>query len=236
MKNQTDAFDKESLRYVRSTLDNAACQCLPDEALFAFGKIDRILDVGCGNGARLQSLAERFAAAGVGVEPSAEAVDLLTAKHAGSPNLSFTRASAHCLPFETDSFDLVHAWSVLHWVGRNEYLQALGELLRVTRNYLVIMDFVAGVDYRVPYCHDPRFFTYKMDFEAPVLGSGIMEKVYASSWWSPPATGETRPVQAADLHPFLGNELSYHARKMVIFRKNYELLPLRERSDFEPKR
>jgi ubiquinone/menaquinone biosynthesis C-methylase UbiE len=233
MTDQTAEFEKESLRYVRSSLHNENRSCLLDEELFNHDPPHSILDVGCGNGANLHSLCEAFGAKGVGVEPSAAAVELLEKKFLGKNNISFAQASAHRLPFESDAFDLVQLWSVLHWVGRNEYLQALGEAVRVTRKYLVVMDFVAEKGYRVPYHHDTRFFTYKSDFEAPIACCGTMEKLYERRWWTQPGTVEFRYITEADLHPFLANPKSYYARKMVVFRKNPDVLPTLERSDFE---
>jgi ubiquinone/menaquinone biosynthesis C-methylase UbiE len=191
-----------------------------------------ILDVGCGNALSLLSLCEGFSAKGVGVEPSEEAVNLLKNKYSNNPSLSFQVARAHSLPFETDSFDLVTIWSVLHWTGRNEFLQSLGELIRTTGKYLAVMDFVASKDYRVPYHHDKRFYTYKTDFEGLILMSGVMKKIVEKRWWLPPSSNDVNFINESDLIPFLGNKLNYHSRKLVIFEKDYELLPVYTESDF----
>ena len=233
MKDQTNNFEKESLRYVSSYLNYAPQRLsLLDEEVLKKAAIKNILDVGCGNGLSLLSLCEGFSAHGVGVEPSNEAVNLLKDKYLKNPVLSFEAASAHSLPFEADAFDLVTICSVLHWVGRNEYLQSLGELVRVTSNYLVVMDFVASEDYRVPYHHDLNFFTYKMDFEDLILKSGIMQKVIEKRFWAPPGIEQLELITESQLTPFLGNHLNYHARKLVIFKKNYNLLPIHQESDF----
>jgi SAM-dependent methyltransferase len=233
MKDQTNNFEKESLRYVSSYLNYAPKRhLLLDEDILKKAAIKNILDVGCGNGLSLLSLCEGFSANGVGVEPSNAAINLLKDKYLKNPALSFETASVHSLPFENDAFDLVTIWSVLHWVGRNEYLQSLGELIRVTSNYLVVMDFVASEDYRVPYHHDPKFFTYKMDFEDLLLKSGIMQKVIEKRFWAPPGVEQLEFISESQLRPFLGNQLNYHARKLVIFKKDYNLLPLHQESDF----
>ncbi len=232
MKNQTNEFGKESFRYVSSYLDAPPNRhFLLDEEAFT-KPIKNILDVGCGNGSSLLSLCEGFSALGVGVEPSKEAIILLKEKYSKNPSLSFELASVHSLPFNTDTFDLVTIWSVLHWVGRNEYLQSLGELIRVTSDYLVVMDFVASEDYRVPYHHDPKFFTYKTDFEDLILKSGIMKKIVERRFWVPSGSNQLELINESDLKPFLGNNLSYHARKLVIFKKDYNLLPIYQELDF----
>ena len=226
-------FEQESLRYVSSTIEmeeddfelNLPVELQPDS-------ISSILDVGCGNGNMLLGLSKRFAArTAVGLEPSEDAVSLLREKHRGRA-LIFSAGSAEKLRFETESFDLVVCWSVLHWVGRENYLQALGELIRVTRKYLLILDFVAMTDYAVPYAHRKGYLTFKTDFEGPVLASGIMEKVSELRWFHDKEANAVVPISPDDLVPFRGNSLSYHSRKQVVFRKNKELLPVLSEIDF----
>jgi SAM-dependent methyltransferase len=232
---QSAGFEKESARFVSTHIDDypgAPAWLLQSPALSHL-QGGAILDVGCGPATFLTSMVEAFGcASGYGVEPSAQAVELLTKTYAADSRLSFTPGFAHSLPFETGSMDLVVCWSVLHWVGRDEYLQALGELLRVTRKYLVVMDFVAAEDYRVSYHHDARFYTYKMDFDRVLSSSGVLDKVEEHRWWEPEAAGDRRDLTEADLLPFLGNPHSFHARKACIYRKNYSLLPLHIAVDF----
>jgi ubiquinone/menaquinone biosynthesis C-methylase UbiE len=233
---QTAGFVDQSARFVRTHLvdyPGAPAWILESEVLRGAG-VSNVLDVGCGPGNFLAaSVAEFGAARGVGVEPSSDAVALLAEKFADDPRLEFATGQAHALPFETDSFDVVVCWSVLHWVGRNEYLQSLGELIRVTRRFLVVMDFVAGRDYRVPYSHDDRFFTYKMDFVPAVLASGIMQCHDDRRWWELTDAGEPIPVSQDDLRAFDGNPISYAVRRGCIFEKDYDALPVRVASDFE---
>ena len=192
-----------------------------------------ILDVGCGPGTFVTSLVAAFnPSSAVGVEPSAQAAELLNQTYGADVRLSFRQGSAHALPFETDSFDLVVCWSVLHWVGRNEYLQALGELVRVTKRYLLVMDFVAGENYRVPYSHEDGLLTYKQDFVPAVLSSGIMTVTEEHRWWDANRPGEVHAITDEDLVPFEGNPLSYHARRGVLFTKDYSALPVHTASDF----
>lgn len=235
MKKQTENFRKESLRYVSSYLnDESKGQFLKDEEIFESFTPTNVLDVGCGNGNSLESIVSRFNCNGSGVEPSSEAIELLKHKFKDSKKMSFYSSSAHSLPFEIDSFDLVWAWSVLHWVGRNEYLQALGELVRVSSKYLIIMDFVADEDYRTPYRHDKNFYTYKMDFESAILSTGIIDKVYEKRWWVDPNEKKEKLsfISESQLKPFLGNAINYHSRKMVVFEKNYNRLQTLDANDF----
>jgi SAM-dependent methyltransferase len=196
--------------------------------------VTSILDAGCGTGINLRHLVDVTGASrGVGVEPSEQSVEQLRIDHAKDSRLSFETASIHSLPFASNSFDLVVCWSVLHWVGREEYLQALGELARVTSQWLVVMDFVAAEDYRVPYHHHDGLFTYKMDFEAPLAASGLVETVAAVQWWEPQATGDRVVLGPYDLRPFRERHVNYHSRKVCTFRKNLNVLQLLVEDDFQ---
>jgi ubiquinone/menaquinone biosynthesis C-methylase UbiE len=195
--------------------------------------IKSILDVGCGNGDFLYSWKQHYQAQeAMGVEPSSEAVRLLKEKWVGVNGMEFCSAFAHNLPFDTDSFDIVTVWSVLHWVGRNEYLQSLGEIIRVCNRYLIVMDFVAQDDYRVPYSHKDGLFTYKQDFQKVIEGSGIMKSIETIRWWVDPEDNKLHVINEKDLKPFEKNILSYHARKTVIFEKDYDFIQVKDSASF----
>ena len=226
---QTESFEAESLRFVESHLDNfppAPEWVLHSPALLSDPPTS-ILDVGCGPGTFLKSLVEVFDPTEArGLEPSGRAVELLTETFAADSRMAFQEGSAHALPFATDEYELVVCWSVLHWVGRNEYLQALGELVRVTAKYLLVMDFVALQNYRVPYSHSEGFFTYKQNFVPALLASGVMDVVDDVRWWDQEDPGSVEEVTVDQLNPFAGNPLNYHARRGTLFAKNYQQLPV----------
>lgn len=223
---QTSRFVQESLRYVSTHLDGPPSS-EPYAESIPLTAVRSHLDIGCGNGQFLERWSSHYGASkSVGIEPSAKAINLLRRKYRGS-DLKFERASIHNLPFGTGEFDLVTCWSVLCWVGRDEYLQALGELVRVTSRYLVVMEFVAAKDYRVPYVHQPGLFTYKTDFAPPILSSGIMKQVEEQLFRGDPESENlaVTPLSGLDIADFEGNKLAYHSRKMVVFEKNYDELP-----------
>ena len=237
MKNQTQEWSNESSRYVSMSLNYGPPPCV--SALVKSSKYlpnlpssPLILDVGCGNGAFLKDMVDCFGAKkGVGLEPSQESVNLLRKKYANEENLEFNKVSAHSLPYKSDEFDLVIIWSVLHWVGRNEYLQALGELIRVSKKYISVMDFVGSREYKVPYSHKRGLYTYKMDFEIPLIASGILKKV-AEERWVINENEHLIPIREEDLIPFEEKSENWGARKMVIFEKNYDVLPTLESNFF----
>lgn len=233
--NQTGEFESESLRFVESHMHDStpAPQWVLTSPHLVDSSIRRVLDVGCGAGIHLRSVVDAFdAIEGVGLEPSPDAVALLGRTYSDDSRLTFRAGSVSSLPFDTDSFDLVMCWSVLHWVGRNEYLQALGELIRVTRSRLLVMDFVGSQDYRVPYSHIPGLFTYKQDFVPPVLASGVMRVLEEHRWWDQDVPGAVHAIDIGDLEPFGGNSLNYHARRGVLFLKDYGALEIFREADF----
>ena len=232
---QTSEFEAQSLRFVETHLQDfpGAPTWVLESPVLQATRPTTILDVGCGPGTYLMSLVAAFnPQRAVGLEPSTDAAALLNQHYADDSRVSFDHGSAHCLPFATDEFDLVVCWSVLHWVGRNEYLQALGELVRVTRRHLLVMDFVAGRNYRVPYAHQPGMFTYKQDFVPAILASGVMTVSEDRRWWDAHRPGDVEPLEESELEPFLGNELNYHARRGVLFTKDYATLPSHTEVDF----
>jgi len=233
---QTAAFgETESYRYLLDRTGFMLPTVKAEDLESVTTPVATILDAGCGTGVNLKHLVDVTGASrGVGVEPSEQSVLQLRTDHADDQRLAFETASIHRLPFASNSFDLVICWSVLHWVGREEYLQALGELARVTSEWLVIMDFNAAEDYRVPYHRREGLFTYKMDFEAPLAASGLLETVSAVRWWEPQAAGDRVHLELADLLPFREQAVNYHSRKVCTFRKNPDALQVLTESDLSP--
>lgn len=233
IRDQTYEFENESLRYIKTYKDNDINSDLILPNTLKEKKITSILDVGCGAGQVLHHLQTYFSAnRAIGIEPSAEGIELLR-KNPKFENISFESAFAHKLPFETDSFELVTAWSVLHWIGRNEYLQSIGELIRVCSKYLLVMDFVAAQDYRTPYRHVEGLYTYKQNFDNIISNSGIMRQVEVKQWYVEPNSGQVVNLTSSDLEQFERNPISYYARKLVLYEKDYQLLQEREQLSFD---
>jgi len=91
---------------------------------YGFRGDERLLDVGCGDGGVSQLLRDRVAeVCGIDVEPSPEWSD--------GPGLRLLPADGEELPFEDDSFDLVHSKDSLHHM--NDPARALAEYRRVLK-------------------------------------------------------------------------------------------------------
>lgn len=232
LKDQTFEFEQESLRYIKTHKEHGINSDLILPNTLKEKKITSILDVGCGAGQVLHHLQTYFTAKrAVGIEPSVEGIELLR-KTKNLKNISFESAFAHKLPFVSDSFELVTAWSVLHWIGRNEYLQSIGELIRVCSKYLLVMDFSAARDYRTPYRHVDGLYTYKQNFDNIISNSGIMRKVEVMQWFVEPNSGKIVNLTSSDLENFERNPISYYARKLVLYEKDYAFLPEKDQHDF----
>ena len=89
----------------------------------------RALDVGCGPGALTAALVDRLGPADVtAVDPSAPFVAAATSRF---PGVDVRTASAESLPFPDDSFDLVLAQLVVHFMA--DPVSGLREMARVGR-------------------------------------------------------------------------------------------------------
>lgn len=105
-----------------------AVRWLPTEARF-------ILDVGCGNGVFANQLIDTHTT--IGVDRSWSALQWVKSSRA--------QADVTRLPFKSDAFDGLVCMEVLEHLPVMVFEKALAELVRVTRQYLLIT---------VPYCED----------------------------------------------------------------------------------
>lgn len=103
------------------------------------GKI-HVLDIGCGNGALLNALAERIES-GFGVDESESILEWARAKNSEISNLSFRKIDGPKLPFDDDSFDVVFSLMSFRYL---DWDPLLAEIKRVTRpgGKLLIIDMV----------------------------------------------------------------------------------------------
>ncbi|WP_448061448.1 methyltransferase domain-containing protein [Cellulomonas hominis] len=111
------------------TAENSCAYLLP-----ALVPGQQVLDVGCGPGTITVDLAARVLPGQVvGVDRSEAVIELARheAARAGAANVRFDTADAYELPFESASFDVVHAHQLLQHL--QDPVAALRELRRVTR-------------------------------------------------------------------------------------------------------
>jgi ubiquinone/menaquinone biosynthesis C-methylase UbiE len=113
----------------------------------------RLLEVGCGNGAAAIQLASAFGLEVVGVDVDPEQVAAATetaAAAAGAGGVRFMVADAARLPFADGEFDLVYTNKTTHYVP--DWQQAVAEMGRVLKpgGQLLYSDFVAPFGRRLP--------------------------------------------------------------------------------------
>jgi len=101
-----------------------------------------LLDVGCGEGRTLETMASQAGASGrfCGVDLNAGALAIAARR---LPGMVFACAQAALLPFPDGAFDAASLHAVMTLIiGREARLAALGEIRRVIRARLFISDFL----------------------------------------------------------------------------------------------
>lgn len=124
------------------------------------GKL-RILEIGCGEGARLAWLAKHFDVEVVGIEPSTKAVECASVR-----GIEAIRGTADTLPFESGRFDIVIFGFCLYLCDRRDLFRIAQEADRVLKKegWLVINDFFSPTPVKREYHHRPGINSYKMDY------------------------------------------------------------------------
>lgn len=102
-------------------------------------KTDKLLDVGLGPGTISRDFAN-YVHEVIGVEPTQELVDIAANQPDLPSQVLFQLALAFDLPFEDNSFDVVHALQVI--IHLNDPSRALKEMLRVCKpgGYVLVKD------------------------------------------------------------------------------------------------
>jgi len=141
-----------------------------------------VLDIGCGPGVNLHQIMKHFnCRRGVGLESSPQTV---AAVKNVFPELEFVVNDAVCLPFESNTFDLVILRSVLHSIDRDYFVQTLGEAVRVCYRYLLLSDYTAPKPHSTIYEHNAAYRIYKMSY-IPLLNATLwMKPIFHQQHWN----------------------------------------------------
>jgi SAM-dependent methyltransferase len=154
------------------------CSDLPLKLVELYGlQPRRVLEVGASNGFRLAAIADRYGASVVGLEPSAHAI---VDGKARFPAVRFLQGEASDVAL-AEQFDLIIVNFVFHWIDRTRLLRTVAETDRLLLDggYLVIGDFYPSNPIKVRYHHlpDQEMYTYKQDYAATYLASGLYHRV-----------------------------------------------------------
>ena len=127
------------------------------------GDIHSVLEVGCGNGAKLFDLCSFFEAQGSGIDPSEAAVKSGQELH---KQLQLSVSTASNLPYADNSFDLLYFGFCLYLVDRHDVFKAVSEADRVLKSggFLAILDFDPKQRHSRDYHHRPGLNSYKNSY------------------------------------------------------------------------
>jgi hypothetical protein len=124
------------------------------------------LEIGCSDGWRLDVLGLD----GYGIDPSSEAI---------KGNDRIRQGTADDLPFDDKSFDIVCFGFCLYAVDNSDLFKVAYEADRVSREYIIIYDFIVdGYVYKHnPDC--PQITTCKMDYSKMFEWHPLYSKIYS---------------------------------------------------------
>jgi ubiquinone/menaquinone biosynthesis C-methylase UbiE len=139
-------------------------------------EINNVLEIGCGDGRKVERLAAFFQARGAGLDPSTEAVAAGSKRlrENNDTNVALSVGTADDLPFEAGQFDLVHFGFSLYLVARERIFHSLAEADRVLRagGFLTIFDFDPRTMHKRAYIHKPGVFSHKARYEEWFVATG----------------------------------------------------------------
>jgi ubiquinone/menaquinone biosynthesis C-methylase UbiE len=138
------SYDERRFSGTLGRLKNWRDQRLVEKAVRHVGHVERILDVPCGTGRLVRSLASRVPHS-VGADVSLDMIEFSRSSGKNGPKglLEYVQCDARYLPFGNDSFDLVLSGRFLHHLfhlPQSERLQVIREFARVSRRW-VLGDF-----------------------------------------------------------------------------------------------
>jgi len=116
----------------------------------------RILDIGCGNGSLLRTLADRFAS-GAGVDRSPGMIEKAEQRCEGINNLSFQAIDGPFLPFPDRSFDIVISLLSFRYLDWDPIMNEIRRVLAPGGRFLVVDMVTAPVKPK----EIPRFLSCK---------------------------------------------------------------------------
>lgn len=136
--------------------------------------IQKVLEIGCSNGIKLETICHHLGATGDGVDPSPLAIEVGTSR-IKEVDIKLKVGNGDALPYAQASFDLVYFGFCLYLFDREKLIQSFAEADRVLKQggFMVITDFDPGIRYKRPYSHVEGVYAYKQDYSAFFTQSGL---------------------------------------------------------------
>lgn len=134
------------------------------------GANDRVLEIGCGQGANLEELRRLVPVLAHGIDPSMQAVQTGLQR---LPDADLQCGTSDRLPWPEEHFNLVWFGFCLYLVDRSLLFRSIAEADRVLADggTLAILDFEPDVPFKRPYHHRPGLWSYKMDYSKLLLAN-----------------------------------------------------------------
>lgn len=139
--------------------------------------IDSVLEIGCNRGHNLRALRELLGCLVVGIEPNEQARSC-----ANELGIHTIDGNARYLDFVDGKFDLVLTAGLLIHVPRdcNLLRYAISEMIRVSRKYILLIEYFSPKDERKTYRDDVPLWTRHWPQEVWKVEPGLR---LTKSWW-----------------------------------------------------
>ena len=133
--------------------------------------INKIVEIGCGNGKSLSFLSKKLEAKPYGVEPSSDAVNFIKK----NPTVEIIKGFSDKLDLKDDYFDFVHLGFFLYLVDRKYYFRSLSEADRILKfgGFLSIIDFDTPFNKLNIYKHNKSVKVFKRDNSKAFVSTGM---------------------------------------------------------------
>lgn len=165
--NQKDIFlqDEGNQWYIRNknAVVNKSSDPVIDLLIQRQIKPERVLEIGCSNGWRLNIIKELFHSDCYGVDPSMQAINDGLEKN---PDIKLAQGTADELPFNNKLFDLIIFGFCLYLCDRKDLFKIVYEADKLLneKGNLIIYDFEPPFPYKNQYQYKEGIFSYKMNY------------------------------------------------------------------------
>ena len=124
---------------------------------------EKVLEIGCSNGMRLNLIEKTFKSKCFGIDPSSKAIEQGTKRY---QNIKLNVGTAEKLKFEDNYFDMIIFGFCLYLCDRNDLFKIAFEADRCLKNdgYIVIKDFFPPLPFKNQYTHKEGVYSYKMKY------------------------------------------------------------------------